>query len=274
MTWIQKISSRPRLFTFALSALTGVCAILLAYAWSEQQQALWRGLAQPKGGVQEVLVFSKDLEAGDLLSAQTVAVRAAQRSLLPSGVLSPDQFPSIQGQRVGVKVKKGELLLGAQIVVPQAQDSVAMARAGYRLVPVDRSSAQMAWSAMTPRDRIDVWALGPNPEDLSLGAGGVEGIQRQAHSQPGIGARPIAMSLRVLSASGRKDGSGALRVDDASPASYFLEIPESLVSSYLAAVASSQVRYVLSINGLNLRPTPAAKASAIEILVHNEGNTP
>lgn len=273
MNWIQIISRRPRLLAMIFAALAAMAAVGLAYAWSEQQRTHWQDLARPKGGVEEVLVFSKSLEAGDVLSPKTLAVRVVQKSLLPAGVYTPDQFTALQGQRLAVRVQKGELLLSNQIAVSRPQDSVAMARPGFRLIPMDRTSAQMNWSAMTPRDRVDVWALGLNPEDLAAGTHRQDGFQREPSPAAPLGARPIAMSLRVLSATGQNADPGAQRMPEAPAAtSYFLELPEGVVSSYLSAVAGSQVRYVLNVNGVPSPDKPLAKPAPVEILIHHEGS--
>lgn len=272
MKWIQPVLSRPRLLALGTAVIAAIAAIVLAQAWSEQQRAYWQGLSQPKGGVQEVLVFSKDLVAGDVLSPQTVSVRVVQRALVPTGVFTPDQFSTLQGRRLAMRVQKGEVLLARQIAEPQSQDSISSARLGFRLIPVDRASAQMTWSAMTPKDRVDVWALGLNPEDMPQLSGGQDGIQRESLPPSAMGARPIATNLRVLSTNAPSDTHGPNRGQEAPPVSYFLEIPEAVVSSYLAAVAGGQIRYVMSVNGQSAKAPSAPKPSPVEILVHSEGS--
>lgn len=272
MNWIRAIKDRPRLMAALAATLAGFLAAVLAYQWTEQQRVFWQDLAKPKGGTAEVLVFSRQLEAGDLLSEQTLSVRTVQKSLLPDGTLSPDRFNEIAGRRIAARVNKGEVLLTQQIATAQSQDSLAQARPGYRLVSVDRAGAQMAWSAMTPRDRIDVWAVGASPEDLASVGSMNAGIQREPVSTAIASARRIAVGLRVLSSSDQSTNQlSNTGGSPSAPIAYFLELPEAAVASYLAAVASSQVRFVLNINGQNSQAPSASAPKPIEILIHEEG---
>lgn len=272
MLWIQTLRQRPRVLAFALAFIAAGAAVLLAHDWTEQQQAHFKALSKPKGGAIDVLVFSKSLEAGDVLTDKTLAVRSVQKSLVPEGVFSPDQFSQVSGRKLGTPAKKGELLLPQNLAAIQHQDALSLARPGFRLIPVDRSSGQMAWSAMTPRDRIDVWAIGVSPDDLSSLRSDQGGFLKEMSPPAPSVARSIATGVRVLS-SGEPSTDGALATKHPATASvtYFLELPEASVSAYLGAASTSQVRYVLNVNGRDDRRGSPAKPKPVEILIHDEG---
>jgi len=272
MLSIQNLRHRPRLIALLFACATAAAAVWLAHNWSEQQQAYWQERSTPKGGSVEVLVFAKALDLGTVLREQTLAVRQVQKNLLPEGAFTPEQFAQVSGRRLSASVRKGELLLPQNLAAIQHQDSVAMARPGFRLIAVDRSSGQMTWSAMTPRDRIDVWAIGVNPDEIQPPRNEQGGFQREMATSPLTTARPIATGIRVLS-SGDSSSEGASAPGQlvAKAVTYFLEMPEPAVSAYLSAASSSQVRYVLNVNGIANASKPLAKPKPIEILMHEEG---
>jgi 1,6-anhydro-N-acetylmuramate kinase len=125
---------------------------------------------------------------------------------------------------------------------------------------------------MTPRDRIDVWAIGLNPEEIQPPRNEQGGFQPESAAAPLMAARPIASGVRVLSSGDAQaenvtaSGQGVAR-----NVTYFLELPELSVSAYLAAASSSQVRYVLNVNGMANVTKPPPRPKPIEILTHEEG---
>ena len=137
------------LFAVSLALLTGITAArLLATAESR---------AERLGGLREVRVAARSVDAGHLLTANDVAVRRLPAAVLPEGAVAA----SPAGHAVLVPLAPGEVLLEAKLAPWGLEGVAALVPPGRRAlaVPVARGGL-----ALRRGNHVDVLATFDIPE--------------------------------------------------------------------------------------------------------------
>jgi pilus assembly protein CpaB len=143
----------------------------------------------------KVIVAAADIPAGGVLSGDNLATRAIPERYLASTTLGPDDFDSIDGQKVVVGMKAGDPIdRGALDRSDRTALSTTVAR-GERAItfPVDEVSSISGM--LVPGDVIDLLYTGP---------GNTENSYRPQPGQAGPGpkellhVRPILQAVQVI----------------------------------------------------------------------------
>lgn len=143
----------------------------------------------------QVIVAATDIPAGGVLSADNLAARSIPQRYLASTTLGPDDFDSVEGQKIVVDVKAGDPIdRGALDRADRAALSTTVAN-GERAItfPVDEVSSISGM--LVPGDVIDLLYTGP---------GNTENSYRPQPGQTGPGpkellhVRPILQAVQVI----------------------------------------------------------------------------
>lgn len=142
----------------------------------------------------QVIVAATDIPAGGVLNADNLAARSIPQRYLASTTLGPDDFDTVEGQKIVVDVKAGDPIdRGALDRSDRAALSTTVAN-GERAItfPVDEVSSISGM--LVPGDVIDLLYTGPGNTENSY--------RRQPGAEPGpnelLHVRPILQAVQVI----------------------------------------------------------------------------
>jgi Flp pilus assembly protein CpaB len=264
-------------------ALIGVAAAITAF-WATQQYAQDRVNAErdkmlPRGGLVEVLVAARELQPGERLSAENLAVRQIPREWALSDSVSPSEFELLDQAILVHRLTAGSPVMQAHLQMASSNDQPTVRlEAGYRAISIPVDEVSSVGGFIRPGDRVDLWAPTPmvssdsNAEALAMMTSNTPGAHRPA--------RLIASNLKVIATGQRLEGqvanananlNGNLNgnaQESFSYASLTLAVPASIA----AIVLGEQLQGRLSIA---LRGPPLATATVTSVLTnHRYGIAP
>lgn len=156
---LRKRLARHRHVLMGLGAL--LCAAIAVHAGrrylDERLEAERTRLTPAPVVMESVVVARRDLSKGDLISAESMAVRAIPRPYAIASAIRPDQFDSYQGARLAVGLRAGEPLLDSAIIgVDQAVFSQRL-RQGIRALTISVDEVNAISGLLQPGDRVDLF---------------------------------------------------------------------------------------------------------------------
>jgi pilus assembly protein CpaB len=149
---------RPSLVTaLALVAVVaGTLAALGTHGYIDRALAEERDRLQPDVAMVGVVVARRDLQRGDPVSAETMAVRQIPTDLAPSSGISPERFESYIGSTLALSVRSGEPLLTVAIAGSDAAHFSQRLRTGFRAITIAVDEVNALSGMLQPGDRIDL----------------------------------------------------------------------------------------------------------------------
>ena len=149
---------RPSLVTaLALVAVVaGSLAALGTHGYIDRALAEERNRLQPDIAMVGVVVARRDLQPGDPVSAETMAVRQIPTDLAPSSGISPERFESYMGSTLALSVRSGEPLLTVAIAGSDAAHFSQRLRTGFRAITIAVDEVNALSGMLQPGDRIDL----------------------------------------------------------------------------------------------------------------------
>jgi pilus assembly protein CpaB len=104
----------------------------------------------------KIVVPTKDLEKGDALSAQVVAVREVPQEFVSHLSITPDKFDEVENQRLATSIKRGEALLEMHTEGQGSRVFSAGLRKGTRALTFEVDEVNSISGMLRPGDRIDL----------------------------------------------------------------------------------------------------------------------
>jgi pilus assembly protein CpaB len=104
----------------------------------------------------EVVVARRDLERGDTLTADVVAVRQVPKEFVHHTAVRPNQFELFERQRLAVPLKRGETLLEAHTEGKGTSVFSATLKKGLRALTFEVDAVNSISGMLRPGDRIDL----------------------------------------------------------------------------------------------------------------------
>lgn len=112
--------------------------------------------SRSRGEMVSVVVAKKDLQAGVLLTTETLAVREVPGDYAHSLAISPDQFASIEGQELAFNMKGGEALLWPMLEGRKVPTFSVRVAPGRRAITVAVDEINSISGLLEPGDLIDL----------------------------------------------------------------------------------------------------------------------
>ncbi len=103
-----------------------------------------------------VVVAARDLQRGDALLAESVAVRKVPKEYVHHTAVRPEQFPAIERQRLAVPLRRGEVLLEAHTEGKGTSVFSATLKKGLRALTFEVDAVNSISGMLRPGDRIDL----------------------------------------------------------------------------------------------------------------------
>lgn len=183
----------------------GALSVVGAHRYIGERLAIETARLQPRQQMIEVVVAKRDLRRGDVVAAETMAVRALPREFAPGGAVVPARFEALAGSRLLTSMRAGEPLLPSVVANADTAPISSRVKPGIRAMTIAVDEVNSLSGMLQPGDRIDL-LLSVRPPPL----GGVP--------QPEI-TRTVMQRVAVL-ATGRQSRAG----DETAPARPFTSI--------------------------------------------------
>jgi pilus assembly protein CpaB len=104
----------------------------------------------------QVVVAKSDLEKGNALSTENLAVRAVPKEWAHSGAITPDQFGRVEGSMLAYPAGAGEPVIWAQLEGQRTPSFSARLSQGRRAVTVPVDEISSLSGMVEPGDLIDI----------------------------------------------------------------------------------------------------------------------
>ena len=192
--------------------------------------------AELKAGRQtkSVVVASRNLEAGDVLTSDTAAIREFPIEFLHDSAVSPEDFDRLEGEALLVGVRAGEPILPVYTVTRGGAFFSGTVKEGRRALTIEVDELSSIAGMVRPGDRIDL-IMTAKPPAMT------QGITM-------IGARaerftfPLLSNVEVLATGRAQRGTGG---QAATYSTVTLNVTPQEANAIIAAKADSSVTAVL-----------------------------
>lgn len=142
------------LFAFALGF--GALAVFGARGYIAERLEVERARLLPKQATVEVVVARRDLERGERVVPENMAVREVPAEFLPGSAIRPERFERFAGARLGQPMRSGEPLLAGAIEGADAGSFSSRIRQGIRAMSILVDEVNSVSGMLQPGDRIDL----------------------------------------------------------------------------------------------------------------------
>jgi len=149
---------RPSLVTVLaiVAVLAGAIAVIGTHDYIDRSLAAERERLRPEVTTVAMVVAKRDLQRGDPVTAETMAVRQIPSDLAPSSGIRPDRFESYLGSTLAMSVRSGEPLLAVAIAGADAAHFSQRLRTGSRAITIAVDEVNALSGMLQPGDRIDL----------------------------------------------------------------------------------------------------------------------
>jgi pilus assembly protein CpaB len=140
-----------------------------------------------------IVVAATDIQAGDAVNSSNVAARKVPARFVSSNAVAPEDFDSIDGQKIVVALRAGDPIERGELERPDRPAFSATLVSGERAItfPVDEISSISGM--LVPGDSIDLLYTGPGITQNSFGVkeAGVAGPKELLNVRPILQAVPV-----------------------------------------------------------------------------------
>ena len=151
---LKKIKLNKSWALMGAALFIGVLAALGARSYlSNRMEAIE---AQGKANLMNVVVAKVKLQKGDVISSETVAVRAVPKEFAHSNALMPNQFETFDGKTLAYGANPGEIVVWSMLGVNKKPTFSAQVEAGRRAITVPVDEINSISGMLEPGDLIDL----------------------------------------------------------------------------------------------------------------------
>lgn len=181
---------------FLAALVCGGVAVFAGKSYLDQQLDAERARLAPKPArTRDVIVARQDLSKGDVVSAQTMALRRIPEEFVSSSAVLPEQFDGFSGMRLAAPLRSGEQLVASAVLGGENLAFSHRVKPGIRALTIAVDEINSISGMLQPGDRIDLLFSARPP---------VEGAVRAQEPEATV---PLFQGLLVL-ATGRQVRAG------------------------------------------------------------------
>lgn len=144
------------LLLFAVALAFGALAVFGARGYIAERLEVEKARLLPKQATVEVVVARRDLDRGELIAPENMAVREVPVEFLPGTAIRPERFEHFVGARLEQPMRSGEPLLAGAIVGADAGSFSSRIRQGIRAMSILVDEVNSVSGMLQPGDRIDL----------------------------------------------------------------------------------------------------------------------
>lgn len=153
--WSFWLSHRS-LLLFAIALAFGALAVFGARGYIAGRLEIERARLLPKQETVEVVVARRDLDRGELVAPENMALREVPVEFLPGSAIRPERFEQFVGSRLEQPMRSGEPLLMGAIRGADAGSFSSRIRQGIRAMSILVDEVNSVSGMLQPGDRIDL----------------------------------------------------------------------------------------------------------------------
>ena len=153
--WAWSLGHRS-LALFAVALSFGALAVFGARGYIAERLEVEKARLAPKQAMVEVVVARRDLDRGELVAPENMAVREVPADYLPGTAVRPERFEHHVGSRLDQPMRSGEPLLASAIVGSDAGSFSSRIRQGIRAMSILVDEVNSVSGMLQPGDRIDL----------------------------------------------------------------------------------------------------------------------
>jgi pilus assembly protein CpaB len=158
----QKIN---RSWIILLGALVfGGLAVFASSRYIQQTLSAERARLNPKVETIDVVVAKGELERGTNIGSANMAVRPVPKEFVPGTAVTPAQFANVEGARLAVDMRAGEILLRGTLEGADTATFATKVREGVRAMTVSVDEVNSISGMLQPGDRIDLFFTARPPQ--------------------------------------------------------------------------------------------------------------
>ncbi|MBN9460392.1 MAG: Flp pilus assembly protein CpaB [Burkholderiales bacterium] len=144
------------LLLFGIALLFGTLAVFGARGYIAERLEIEKARLVPRQATVEVVVARRDLERGELVVPENMAVREVPLQYLPGSAIRPERFEQHIGARLDQPMRSGEPLLAGAIVGAERGSFSSRIRQGIRAMSILVDEVNSVSGMLQPGDRIDL----------------------------------------------------------------------------------------------------------------------
>jgi len=144
------------LLLFAVALAFGALAVFGARGYIAERLEVEKARLLPRQATVEVVVARRDLDRGELVAPENMAVREVPAEFLPGTVIRPERFEHFVGARLEQPMRSGEPLLAGAIAGADAGNFSSRIRQGIRAMSILVDEVNSVSGMLQPGDRIDL----------------------------------------------------------------------------------------------------------------------
>lgn len=153
---LPQIKINSNWMLLGVAAVLGIGAVYVSNSMLSRRMAEIEEEATRGKKFVEVVVAKTDLEKGEPINADVVAIRKIPKEYVHASAIRPDQYEQVESQRLAAPLKKGESLLATHLEGNGAQVFSATLRKGLRALTFEVDAVNSISGMLRPGDRIDL----------------------------------------------------------------------------------------------------------------------
>ena len=139
------------------AVIFGGLAVFASSRYISQTISNERAKLNPNVEMIDVVVAKGELERGSNVGSDNMAVRQVPREYVPGTAVTPEQFANIEGARLAVDMRSGEILLRGTLEGADSSTFATKVRDGVRAMTVAVDEVNSLSGLLQPGDRIDLF---------------------------------------------------------------------------------------------------------------------
>jgi pilus assembly protein CpaB len=153
---LPRLPINPNWLLLGAAVALGLGAAHFSNRLLERRMAELEEASQRTRETVEVVVANRDLERGEPLSGEALAVRAVPKEFVHAAAVRPAQFESFERQRLAAPLKRGEVLLDVHAEGNGTNVFSALLKKGSRALTFEVDAVNSISGMLRPGDRIDL----------------------------------------------------------------------------------------------------------------------
>jgi pilus assembly protein CpaB len=137
--------------------LCGGLAVFAASRYMTETLQREKAKLQPNVESIQIVVAKRNLDRGDIVSSENMAVRQVPKDFVPGTAVGPESFANVEGARLAVGMRVGEILLHGTLEGADASTFATKIENGVRAVTLTVDEVNSISGLLQPHDRVDLF---------------------------------------------------------------------------------------------------------------------
>lgn len=140
-----------------LAIVIGAGGAFAGYLYISQTLKAERAKLNPNVESVEVVVAKRGLDRGDIVTSESMAVRQVPKDFVPGTAVDPGSFANVEGARLAVSMRAGEILLRGTLEGADASTFSTKIEPGVRAITLTVDEVNSLSGLLQPNDRVDLF---------------------------------------------------------------------------------------------------------------------